>query len=74
MLIETEHTDRVDDMTNDKQAVIPESVMEKKIGNTTFIITSRFNGDKSRDITSALIRMVGRDMSISRNDTLKKAI
>jgi len=59
---------------NDKQAANPVSLAEKKIGNTTYIVTSRFNGDKRRDITTTLIRMVGRDMGLSYNSTLKKAI
>jgi hypothetical protein len=30
----------------------------KKIGNTTYIVTSRFNGDKKRDMSSALVRLM----------------
>lgn len=30
----------------------------KKIGNTTYIVTSRFNGDKKRDMSSVLVRLM----------------
>jgi len=61
-------------MANEKTAAVPVCITEKKIGNTTYIVTSRFNGDKGRDITAALIRMVGRDMNFIPKDTLQKAI
>jgi len=37
---------------------------EKKIGQTIYIATTRFNGDKRRDMASALMRLIERDSSI----------
>ena len=34
---------------------------EKKIGQTIYVATTRFNGDKRRDMTSALVRLMERD-------------
>ena len=34
---------------------------EKKIGKTTFIITTSFNGDKNRNIGASLARIISRD-------------
>ena len=39
---------------------------EKKIGNTTYIITTRFNGDKSRNMGTSLARIIKRDSSNSK--------
>ena len=40
---------------------IPPNNTKKQIGNTTYIITSNFNGDKSRDIIKSLRRLIERD-------------
>ena len=34
---------------------------QKKIGNTTYIVTSCFNGDKRRNLASTLVRLINRD-------------
>jgi hypothetical protein len=39
-------------------------IVRKKIGNTTYIATSRFNGDKKRNIATAFVRLVERDTSV----------
>ena len=38
-----------------------ESVQIKRIGNTTYIITSRFNGNAKRNPSKSLIRMIERE-------------
>ena len=48
------------------------NVLEKKIGSTTYIVTTRFNGDKRRDIATALIRLIGRDTVINMNRPMSK--
>jgi hypothetical protein len=41
-------------------AVLPVNITRKKIGNATYIVTTRFNGDKSHDMVKS-IRLIGRD-------------
>ena len=36
---------------------------EMKIGQKIYIVTSRFNGDKRRDMASAIVRLIERDSS-----------
>ena len=36
---------------------------KKKIGNTTYIITAGFNGDKNRSLGASLARLIRRDAS-----------
>jgi len=38
-----------------------ESVQIKRIGNTTYIVTSRFNGNAKRNPSKSLIRMIERE-------------
>ncbi len=40
------------------------NTVRKKIGNTTYIATSSFNGNKNRDMASAFIRLIERDSSL----------
>ena len=74
MLIDIIQSERADYMAEEVPATVPASVTERKIGNTTYIVTSRFNGDKGRDIVSALVRMVGRDINLAHKERLKKVI
>ena len=37
---------------------------EKKIGQTIYVATTRFNGDKRRDMASALVRLMERDSNL----------
>ena len=46
---------------------LPSVRLEKRIGKTTFIISSGFNGDKSRDIVKSLARLMERDCLNSPN-------
>jgi len=39
----------------------PVKVVERKIGRTTFIVSSRFNNGKERDIVSTIARLVQHD-------------
>jgi hypothetical protein len=41
----------------------PVRVVEKKIGNATFIVSSRFNEKKQKDIVSTIARLVQHDTS-----------
>ena len=43
---------------------------ERKIGNTIYVITARFNGDKKRNIAASLARIIRNDFS-SGNDIPK---
>ena len=59
-------------MTKGEQTADSTVVSEKKIGTTTYIITTRFNGDKRRDIATALIRLVGRDTAFNMHRPISK--
>ena len=37
---------------------------EKKIGQTIYVVTSRSNGDKRRDMATALVRLMERDSAV----------
>ena len=39
----------------------PVKVVERKIGRTTFIVSSRFNDGKEKDIVSTVARLVQHD-------------
>ena len=45
----------------DKVVLFPENVntVHKKIGSTTYIVTTGFNGDARWDMASALVRLAG---------------
>jgi hypothetical protein len=36
---------------------------EKKVGNKTYIVTFRFNGDERVDISSTLVRLIRRELA-----------
>ena len=47
--------------TNDY--ITDENASAKKIGQTIYVATFQFNGDKNWDLASALVRLVERDIS-----------
>jgi hypothetical protein len=42
-----------------------ENMTSKKIGQTIYVATFRFNGNKKWDMTSALARLIEKDVSAS---------
>jgi hypothetical protein len=60
----------VDKNITENIITLPPVRLEKRIGNTTFIISSGFNGDKSRDIVKSLARLMERD-SLNADNTGK---
>jgi len=40
---------------------LPVRVVERKIGRATFIVSSRFNKDKEKDIVSTIARLIQHD-------------
>ena len=48
-------------MTKEQQKTDTAINFEKKIGNTTYIVTTTFNGDKNRNLGASLVRMINRD-------------
>jgi hypothetical protein len=45
-----------------KSSLVTERTVTKKIGGTTYIITSRFNGDNRVNISRSLIRLIEREI------------
>ena len=44
---------------------LPRVRMEKRVGGTTYIVTTGFNGDKNHDVVKSFLRLIERD-SLSR--------
>ena len=49
------------DMTAAESAPAPVRTVERKIGKATFIVTSRFNDGKEKDLVSTIARLVQHD-------------
>lgn len=59
--INTTNTQTNPKVTNPFPSSLHIRQMERKIGNTTYIITTRFNGDKKRSVGATLARIISRD-------------
>ena len=46
---------------NENRKNLPARVVERKIGRSTFIVSSRFNDGKQKDIVSTIARLVQYD-------------
>ena len=47
---------------NQNMIELPRIRLEKRIGGTTYIVTTGFNGDKNHDVVKSIVRMIERDI------------
>jgi len=59
-------------MTKEREITDTIAVSKKKIGTTTYIVSTRFNGDKQRDMVTSLIRLIGRDTAFTMPKPISK--
>ena len=50
---------------NQNMIELPRVRLEKRIGGTTYIVTTGFNGDKNHDVVKSFLRLIAQD-SLSR--------